>query len=193
MTEQARPLRATGVIRAGEPRSGAVRDTLILDFEQRQSPDTLLTGLRGTRIETSLPTSRLRTDDCLVLDDGTLAEIVARPEPLLEVRAPDAATLARIAFHLGDRHIPAELGARRLRVRREPVAEALLAGLGAAASPIEAPFEPEGGAYAHAEHGHAHAHAGHRHHDHEHDHQHGHGHSHDHDHHHGHGHGHGKP
>ena len=186
MNEQARPLRATGVIRAGEPRTGTVRDTLILDFEHRQSPDALLTGLRGTRIETRLPTARLRTDDCLALDDGTLAEIVARPEPLLEVRAADAAVLARVAFHLGDRHIPAELGARRLRVRREAVTETLLAGLGVAAKPIEAPFEPEGGAYAHAAHDHAHDHGGHHH-------DHGHGHSHDHGHHHGHGHRHGKP
>ena len=168
--------RATAAIRAGAPRSGRVRDTLLLDFEQRQGPDAVFDGLRGTQIEARLPGARLRTDDCLLLDDGTLIEIVAKPEPLLEVRATDSAALARIAFHLGDRHVPAELGARRLRVRRDAAIERLLRGLGAAIAAIEAPFEPEGGAYAqaaatdhgHGQHGHAHRH--HAHHGHAHDH-----------------------
>ncbi|MGE3145853.1 MAG: urease accessory protein UreE [Pseudorhodoplanes sp.] len=166
--------RAIATIRAGAPRSGSVRDTLLLDFEQRQGPDAVVVGLRGTQIEARLPGARLRTDDCLVLDDGTLVEIVAKPEPLLEVRAADIAALARLAFHLGDRHVPAELAARRLRVRRDAAIESLLRGLGAAVAAIEAPFEPEGGAYAHAaaaDRGHApHRHP---HPDHTHDHAHG--------------------
>lgn len=175
-------MRATGVLRAGESRSGAVRDTLILAFAERQAPKATLVGLRGTAIAVDLPTARLRTDDCLVLNDGTLAEIVAKPEPLLEVRSSEAAALARIAFHLGDRHIPAELAARRLRVRPDAATEGLFAALGVVAKPIEAPFEPEGGAYEHSSHQHSHDHGVHCHH-HDHDHAHDHGHcDHGHDH-----------
>lgn len=170
MTSPAVPLRATGLIRAGAQRRGTVRDTLLLSFEERRAPKGTFAGLRGTAITVDLPAERLRTDDCLSLADGTLAEIVAKPEPLLEARAKDAAALARIAFHLGDRHIPAELSARRIRVRRETATEALLAALGAVVAPIEAPFEPEGGAYGRDHAGHDHGHGGHdhahRHHDH---------------------------
>lgn len=178
MTSSSIPLRATGLIRAGAQRRGTVRDTLLLSFEERQAPKGTFTGLRGTAIAVDLPAERLRTDDCLSLEDGSLAEIVARPEPLLEARAKDAAALARIAFHLGDRHIPAELSARRIRVRSETATEALLAALGAAVTPIEAPFEPEGGAYAHDA-GHDHGHGGHDHAHHHHDHGHCHDHGHD--------------
>jgi urease accessory protein len=179
-------MRATHAIPAGQPRSGLVVDTLILDFERRKSPQGSATGLKGTRIELDLPAVRLRTDDCLVLENGSLVEIVAKPEPLLEIRAEHVAALARIAFHLGDRHIPTEISARRLRVRDEPTVESLLNGLGATMARIEAPFEPEGGAYAHAA-----AHGAGAGHDHAHDH---HGHDHRHDHHdHGHGHGHRRP
>jgi urease accessory protein len=174
--------RAVGVIRAGAARTGEISDTLILDYESRQAPKSVHAGLRGMRIEVDLPAARLRTDDCLVLDDGTLAEIVAAPEALLEVRAADVTALARIAFHLGDRHVPVEIGARRLRVRREASAESLLKTLGAAVTFIEAPFEPEGGAYSHDRRDHVPDHA--------------HGHcGHDHDLHHGHnqGAGHGRP
>lgn len=177
-------MRATHVIPAGQPRSGDVVDTLLLDFERRKALQGSAIGLKGTRVAFDLPAVRLRTDDCLVLENGTLVEIVAEPERLLEIRAEHVAALARIAFHLGDRHIPTEISARRLRVRDEPAVESLLNGLGATMARIEAPFEPEGGAYAHdAAHG---AGAGH---DHAHDH---HGHDHHHDH-HDHGHGHRRP
>jgi len=102
-------------------------------------------------------------DSLLVLDDGSLVEVVAAPESLIEARAGDVAGLARLAWHLGDRHVAIEMLPNRIRARREPAIEALLATLGAKLAFIEAPFEPEGGAYdAHA-HDHAHAH-GHHHH-----------------------------
>lgn len=158
--------RALAILRAGQPRSGAIADTLLLDYDQRRTPDGVLTGLKGTQVQIAIAKSEsLATDDCLVLDDGRLIEIVARPEPLLEVRAPDVAGLARLAWHLGDRHILAELHERRLRVRRDPAAEKLLASLDAKVTPIEAPFEPEGGAYSSGQHG-AHDHHHHGAHDH---------------------------
>ena len=102
---------------------------------------------------------------------------MAEPEPLIEARAADLPALARLAWHLGDRHVPIQVLERRLRLKRDPAIEALLQSLGAKVVAIDAPFEPEGGAYA--------APAGdhhHHHHDHEHDHDHDHGHDHHHDH-----------
>ena len=97
---------------------------------------------------------------------------MAAPEPLIEARAADVAALARLAWHLGDRHVPVQVLPNRMRARRDAAIEALLKSLGAKVTLIEAPFEPEGGAYA-SSHGHDHAH------DH-HGHDHGHGHRHQH-------------
>ncbi len=151
--------RAIGVVPAGQDRTGKVVDTLILNFEQRQSPRGTAAGVHGTPIEFALgEPMRLRNDDCLVLDDGGLIEILAQPEPLLEARAADLATLARLAWHLGDRHVAVELSERRLRMRRDAAIEKLLVQLGAKVAAIEAPFEPESGAYAHGHAQHSHVH-----------------------------------
>jgi urease accessory protein len=155
--------RAIAILRTGQTRNGDVIDTLLLDYEQRRAPAGPLTGLKGTPVEIALPDARLATDDCLILEDGTLVEVVARPEPLIEARAANVADMARLAWHLGDRHIPAELHERRLRVRRDPAVEKLLASLGAKLLAIEAPFEPEGGAYAGGGHDHHHHHGAHGH------------------------------
>jgi urease accessory protein len=178
--------RATRVLTAAERRGDPVIDTLILSFAQRQAHKGFVFGINGTCVELDFPQSaRLHTDDALVLDDGRLVEVVAEPEPLIEVRAADLAALARLAWHLGDRHVPVQVLDRRLRLKRDPAIEILLEGLGAKIVAIDAPFEPEGGAYAmpsgdHAHHDHHH----HDHHHHEHcdhaDHNHSHDHSHDH-------------
>jgi urease accessory protein len=117
----------------------------------------------------------LRTDDVLVLDDGRLVEVVAEPEPLIEVRMADASAMARLAWHLGDRHVPVQVLERRLRVKREPATEALLESLAVKITTIEAPFEPESGSGLGDDHHHHHDH-------HHHDHVHGHDHDHAHDH-----------
>ena len=140
--------RAVRVIAAGEPRDGEIVDTLILDFAQRQAPTGTFTGLRGRQFEIPRMTRRLMHEDCLVLDDGSLVEILASPEPLIELRAASTAALARLAWQIGDRHIPAELHARRLRLRRDAAVEEWLRSIGAQPVAIEAPFEPECGAYA---------------------------------------------
>jgi urease accessory protein len=85
-----------------------------------------------------------------VLDDDTTVAVVAKREPLVEIAAEDAAALARLAWHLGNRHAELEVAGDRLRIRRDHVLEEMLAGLGAHLTPIEAPFEPERGAYEHA-------------------------------------------
>jgi urease accessory protein len=177
--------RAVRVLSPAERAGRVVADTVILGYDQRSAQKITVTGVKGGSflIDLAAPT-RLRTDDALLLDDGSVVEVVAAPEPLIEARAADLAQLARLAWHLGDRHVPAQLFANRIRVRAEVNIEELLKALGAKLAAIQAPFEPEGGAYeaAHA-HGHDHGH-GHGH-DHSHDHDHGHHHhGHDHDHHH---------
>lgn len=142
--------RAISVVAAAQ--SGVpVNDTLLLGYRERRSPRGTALGLRGTPVEFALSAgSRLGHDDRVMLDDGRAVEVVARAESLLEVRAKDLATLARAAWLLGDHHIPVEIHARYLRAERtEPVA-ALLRTLDVTVREIEAPFEPEGGAYEHA-------------------------------------------
>ncbi len=170
-------------------------DTIILDYEGRYRRRIAMTCVRGTEFMLDLPDAViLQNGDALVLDDGRLVEIVAAPEELAELRCADVMQLARIAWHLGNRHITAQIIPNRIRIRRDHVIEDMARGLGAKLAHIEAPFEPDRGAYdepankkshhhdhshhdhghAHGEHGHNHdEHCGHDHHDHKH-----HGHAH---------------
>ncbi|HMJ41113.1 MAG TPA: urease accessory protein UreE [Pseudolabrys sp.] len=160
-------LRATSVINAAHRHGRPVADIVILDYAQRSAEKVTVTGAKGTvfDIDLHMPV-RLRTDDLLLLDDGTLVEVVAAPEPLIEARASDLAGLSRLAWHLGDRHIPVQVLTNRVRARREAAVETLLTSLGAKVTMIDAPFEPEGGAYALSQ-AHDHGHHGHSHHDHD--------------------------
>jgi urease accessory protein len=140
--------RAVSVATPNRGDQAKLRDTLLLDYHQRRAPAGTAIGLRGTAVEFALPPgTRLRQDDRVILDDGGAVEIVARPEPLLEIRAGDTATLARAAWLFGDHHIPVEVHARYLRVLQTAAAEDLIRTLSVSARRIEAPFEPEGGAY----------------------------------------------
>jgi urease accessory protein len=174
----------------------APADTVVLDFDDRHRRRMAMTGTRGLEFLLDLENAvALRGGDALMLEDGRLIEVVAAPEPLLEIKGSDPHHLIRVAWHLGNRHLPTQIMPKGLRIRRDHVIEAMVTGLGARVIEIEAPFDPEGGAYAGTAHGHAHephAHTGHDHaHGHDHDH-HDHGHHHDHgDHDHGdHGHAH---
>jgi urease accessory protein len=178
-------------------------DTVVLDFDDRHRRRMAMTATRGLEFLLDLENAvALRGGDALVLEDGRLVEVVAAPESLLEIRGRDPQHLVRIAWHLGNRHLPTQITGRALRIRRDHVIEAMVKGLGARIVEIEAPFDPEGGAYAgeghsHETHGHeTHDHADHDHSKHDHGgHHHDHGHQHDehcdHDHdHHGHSHAH---
>ena len=165
-------LRADKVIPAGHW-SGAPADTVVLDFDQRYRRRVAMTGVGGLEFLLDLAeAAMLRGGDGLRLEDGRVVEVVAEPEPLGEIRAADPAALVRIAWHLGNRHLPTEILPKALRIRRDPVIEAMVEGLGARVIALDAPFNPEGGAYVNAE-------GGAPGHDHRHDH--GHGHPHDHD------------
>jgi len=171
-------------------------DTVVLDFDDRHRRRMAMTGTRGLPFLLDLETAvALRGGDALVLEDGRLVEVVAAAEPLVEIKGTDPHHLIRVAWHLGNRHLPTQIMPKALRIRRDHVIEAMVKGLGARVIEIEAPFDPEGGAYAEAAvHGHAHeghADEGHAHHKHDHHHAHGHhahDHAHDHDHDHGDGH-----
>jgi urease accessory protein len=194
-------IRATKVL--GQHRwTQSPADTIVLDFDDRHRRRMAMTGTRGLEFLLDLENAvALRGGDALVLDDNRLIEVIAAPEPLVEIRGVDPHHLVRVAWHLGNRHLPTQITAKGLRIRRDHVIEAMVKGLGARIIEIEAPFDPEGGAYAdagHADEHHAHEHHGandHAGHDHssqdhgghhyhdehcEHEHHHGHPHAHDH-------------
>jgi urease accessory protein len=182
--------RTQRVLAEGEPR-GEIADTLLLRFDDRRRQQGFVFGGKGTCVEFDFPEPpRLRTDDLLVLEDGSLAEVVADSEPLIELRAKDFAALARLVLTLGNRHVPVQILTNRIRLQKRPEIEALVAEHGLAGTEVTAPFEPDDDPHGHG-HDHGHHDHGHHHHDHEHSHlghdhhhdEHGHGHrAHDHDH-----------
>ncbi len=143
-------------IRQASTWSGEPADRVVLDFDDRHRRRIAMTGSKGTAFLLDLPPgARLHGGDALVLEDGRLIEVIAAVEPLLEIRGDDAKHLARLAWHLGNRHLPVQVLNDALCVRRDHVIAAMAVSLGARVIEIDAPFEPEGGAY---ERPHAHAH-----------------------------------
>jgi urease accessory protein len=174
--------RTQKILRPGES-AGEIVDTVLLKFEDRSKQHGFVFGGKGTCVEFDFPVPPLlRTDDLLVLDDGHLVEVVADVEPVLEVREKDFAKAARLVLALGNRHVPVQILAGRLRLLAHPDIAQMLTERGFTPAMVMAPFEPDdGGAHGH-DHGHDH---GHEHHGHEHGHDHAHDHGHDHDHRHG--------
>jgi urease accessory protein len=178
-------LRVVRVIRSSDGDTARLVDSVLLNSGQRRVQTGHLTGVKGTAIGVMLPEPvLLRSGDALELDDGSLVDVVIEAEPLVEVRGNDLTHLARLAWHLGDRHVPVQVLNNRLRLRRDDALEAMLSALGARLTPIEAPFDPEGGAYATPAHAHHHHGHGDHHHAHDHGHHHDHAHGDGHDHHH---------
>lgn len=131
--------------------------TLTLDFDARHRRRILLTADNGEDILLNLPKTVAMADgDGLQLDDGNWVRIRAAAEPLIEVRHADRHQLARLAWHLGNRHLPTEIREHALFIRPDHVIEDMLRGFGAELFKIEAPFQPEGGAYGGSQHGHHH-------------------------------------
>ena len=153
--------RTQQVLRAGTWRAADAIDRVVLDADERYRRRIVLTGEGGLRFLLDFAEAKpLRDGDGLLLDDGATVAVVAKPELLVEIAAgasDGAADLTRLAWHLGNRHTEVEIIGDRLRIRRDHVLEEMLAGLGAVLTPVEAPFEPERGAY--HQHGHGHSHA----------------------------------
>jgi urease accessory protein len=151
-------MRANAVLAAGNWDEARNTDEVLLDFDQRFRRRIVLTTRAGADLTLDLPHAvRLRDGDGLLLDDETIVRVRARPEPLLELAAAPS-LLTRIAWHLGNRHLPVQFAEGALRIRADHVIAAMVEGLGASVHPLEAPFDPEPGAYAAA--GAHHHHAG---------------------------------
>lgn len=149
-------IRATQVLPAGSwPVSSAV-DHIVLDFDARHRRRFRYVAEQGTDFLLDLPRATVLNDgDGLHLEDGRIICVNAAPEVLLEITAASAQELVRLAWHIGNRHLPAELSASRILIRQDHVIEAMLIGLGAQVCKKMAPFTPESGAYAGA---HSHGH-----------------------------------
>ncbi|WP_270936226.1 urease accessory protein UreE [Falsiroseomonas oryzae] len=180
--------RATAVAAAGTWPESEARDTVTVDFDDRFRRRRLYTAEGGLAFLLDLPEAQVLKDgDGLLLASGGFVRVRAAAEPLVEVTAKNPQHLLRLAWHLGNRHLPAQIDADRILIRDDHVIVAMLAGLGATTRAVQAPFNPEGGAYGGHAHTHAHGHGHHHHQQHPHDDDH---HHHDHDHHHGDGCGH---
>ena len=154
-------LKAQSVILAG---TAPYRDTITLDREDRyrrriaMKTDGGLTFL----LDLAEPTY-LNDGDCLKLDDGSFIRVKAAEEPLLKVTTPDPLLFSKLAWHLGNRHTPAEITADALYIRPDHVLADMLTRLGAVVTAVDRAFDPEGGAYGHKgalseghHHGHSH-------------------------------------
>lgn len=202
-------LRATTIVRKPAVRPERVVDTVVLDHEGRNRRRIALKGEGGLDFLLDLDkATQLNDGDAVKLEDGRLIAVKAAAQRLLEVRAENPLRLLKVAYHVGNRHAPAEITAEAVYVEEDHVLAEMIRGQGCTASVVIRPFQPERGAYdhdcghdhshGHSHHGHSHSHSeSHSHHEHGHAHSHAHadhGHSHthshaDHDHeHHGHGH-----
>jgi urease accessory protein len=152
-----------------QEKNASVQDTLILTHKQRRSQRARVVTTHSVEIELDLPEPvTLRTDDVLLLDTGEQVDVVAAPEPLMEIRA-EVWTLTLAAWAFGDRHVPVQILSNRIRLHRDSALAMMAASLGCKIVDIEAPFEPEGGAYVvtdadrnhlhHRDHGHHHHHS----------------------------------
>ena len=150
------------------PRPADARLVLPYDLRSRSRFRAQLLG--GEEVGVILERGQiLRGGDLLLADDGRVVEIAAAPETVSEMHSADPQQLARAAYHLGNRHVTLQIGEGWLRYRHDHVLDDMVVGLGLFVDVVQAPFEPEAGAYAAGGHSHT-----------AHDHRHPAGHSHDH-------------
>src|SRR5277367_4722344 len=136
----------------------AVDACLELPFEQRSRSRFRAHLSTGDEVGVRLTRGQiLRGGDLLLASDGRVIEVRAAPETVSTVHSSDARTLARAAYHLGNRHIALQLGQGWLRYVHDHVLDGLVQGLGLVVEVSQAPFEPEAGAYHSEGEGHVHA------------------------------------
>lgn len=134
------------VLRQGEWAEAA--DTITLDEGLRHRRRMAMVSDGGIAFLLDLPEATLLRDgDGILLDNGQVISVKAKPELLYAVRGRDAAHLVALAWQIGNRHLPAQIFTDRLTIRRDPVIRDMLVGLGASVDEIEATFDPESGAY----------------------------------------------
>ena len=140
---------AGGRLPEGESPAVSKVDFVLLDFDARYRRRTAMRSEEGLDFLLDLERAqRLRHGDLLVLEDGQRIRVEAAPEDLAEIRCSAPGGLTRIAWHLGNRHLPVMLALDHIRIRRDHVIEEMVVGLGGTVTPLRAPFDPERGAYA---------------------------------------------
>ena len=141
--------------------------SVVLDSGERHLRRKVITTDQGDKVMIDLPRAMLFSDgDVLVLEDGRMIAIIAAREKLYEIRPSAHVPLSHLAWHLGNRHLAAQIEPERILIQRDHVIRDMLLGLGATVTEVIERFQPVHGAYHHQEHDHGHAH--------------GHGHGHDH-------------
>ena len=142
-------MRSTRILAAGEWDATREADHVLVDYDRRHRRRIVLTTATGVELLLDLPKAvRLRDGDGLELEDGRVVRVRAQAETLAEIHAHDDSELIRISWHLGNRHLPVQLLGDRIRIRHDHVIEEMVEGLGGHVERIEAPFDPEAGAYA---------------------------------------------
>ena len=145
-------IRAIGFRRAGLS-GGKASDDIVLEAQDRHLRRKLIVTRKGREVLVDLAKPvKLEQGDHLLLEDGSQIAIIAREENLMEVRGRDAAHLMKLAWHIGNRHLEAQIEKERILIRRDAVIAEMLAHQGASVKDVTERFEPEHGAY----HGHAH-------------------------------------
>lgn len=128
-------------------------DTITLDETARHRRRVKMVSDGGIEFLLDLPEARLlRHGEGIELEDGRIIEVIAKPEPLYEVRGRDGHHLLALSWQLGNRHLSAQIESDHIRIRQDHVIKEMLEGLGASVVAINASFNPEGGAYAKAHH-----------------------------------------
>jgi urease accessory protein len=154
-------LRATAIKRRGEY-SQAPFDLVVLDHHERHLRRRRIKLVHEDSVMVDLPaTVLLEHGDALALEDDRLVEVIAAEEELYEVTGHSGRELAELAWHIGNRHLAAQIEERRILILRDPVIGEMLIGLGAHVHEVCEPFHPGRGAY--SGHGHSHGHNGHEH------------------------------
>lgn len=142
-------LRVTALLPAASAK-GVPFDNLTLAHDERRLRRKLLALPKGEEIllDFAEPVS-LGHGDRLQLEDGRLVGIIAASEPVYDIRGRDAAHIARLAWHIGNRHLPAQIEKGRILIRRDRIIGDMLRGLGATVTETIDHFSPEHGAYSH--------------------------------------------
>jgi urease accessory protein len=150
-------MRGTTILPAGSWDPLRESDRIRAEYDQRHRRRILLRTEGGRELLLDLPHAQhLRDGDAIACDDGSLVRIISVPEQLLEISAASPVALMRLAWHLGNRHLPAAIAADRLLIREDHVIAEMVRGLGGTVRAILAPFDPETGAYNDDGHGHGH-------------------------------------
>ena len=141
-------MRGSIVLPAGSWDEARAVDRIVADHDQRHRRRILLRTEAGQELLLDLPRAQhLRDGDGILCDDDSVIRVVSSPERLLEITADSPHALLRLAWHLGNRHLPTSLAPGRLLIREDHVIADMVRGLGGTVRTIEAAFDPETGAY----------------------------------------------